>query len=1114
MKKLILASLCAVLAALAATPAGAAEAEPALSLTSLATPTAFAPGDSEHEHTYDLRLANLGGKATDGSDITVTDTLPAGLTVEGVSMELHSTKPGGKFDYAPEACTSEAAGESQKVTCTISEALFESNEPATLWPGEERRILIHVGVPASMPEGQTLVNAVEAEGGGSAPAAIEAGNETAHKAGGEFQSAPAGLSFFHAGAIGPDGREDGEAGSHPYEFVVGFAANTKLPPPGAEADFVPAGGDLRDIRATLPAGFIGNPTATERCGAQEFSAQRSINLVVPGGGTGFYIANDCPESSAVGFALVQEIEGEAGLIPVPVYNLVPPPGMPAQLGMQILGFPFYLNTEVKPSGGYRVVAGPTNLSQAKRLVAATVVLWGDPAEKSHDRLRGSCLNEVAELFPLSRCEAGFKGEAKPFLRLPTSCRSPLEIAIDVDTWSAVSFGATDSHPAPGGCEALGFSPSLEARPSTEVADSPSGFHVDLRLPQDEDPTHLGTADLRKAVVTLPDGLVLNPSAANGLGSCSEAQIGYLGKAGAEERFSDEPAHCPPDAQVGEVTVHTPLLDHPLEGSVYIATPHANPFGGLAAIYLAVEDPQTGIVVKLAGDVHLDPDTGRITTTFAENPQLPFSEFELDFFGGPAAALRTPPVCGSYASTSEMTPWSAPDSGPPARPADSYEIARSPGGGSCPRSIGDLPNAPEIHARTLTPVAAATSPMVIDLSRPDDSQEFSTVRIEPPPGLLARLAGIPYCPDAALAAAAAKSGHEEQAHPSCPEDSRVGGVQVAAGAGPAPYWTKATAYLTGPYKGAPLSMAIIAPATAGPYDLGTVVVRTALYVDPVSARITAVSDPIPHILEGVPLDVREAIVRLDHPGWALNPTSCDRFSFDGQLISTLGRGAELHSPFQVGECGRLGFKPRLALRLRGKTKRTGFPALHAVYRPRPGQANLKRMVLRFPRSEFIEQGHFRTICTRVQFAAGAGFGSQCPEGSVYGHIRAYTPLLAEPLQGPVFLRSSEHNLPDAVFALHGQIDVEVSVRIDSVKGGLRASIEGAPDAPISRAVIDMRGGQKGLFVNSRNICAHRYRANLKLDAQNGKAFDARPPMRAKCGHKKHRKRHGRHRHRRR
>lgn len=1096
----------AITAAIAAGPARAEMTPaPALVLTSLATPTAIVPGDSEGTYTYDLRVANLGAAFTDGSDITITDTLPAGLMVTDVEMKLRSFRPGsasGLFDYSADGCEIQVVGESEVVACTISNdegKLPEAKQPATIRPTDERRVVIHVFAPETMPEGQTLTNHVEVEGGKAPTEAIDVDNTTATFIGEKLQPAPPGLSFLHAEVRGLDGQPAGQAGAHPYQLTIGFGVNTEPTPPGAEAPVVPAGGDLRDVRATLPAGLVGNVNAAKRCTSQQFGEQRDIALE-EGPLHGFYQIPKCPEGSAVGLVLVQEIEGVVGILAVPLYSLVPPPGMPAQLGTQILGLPFYFNVELRPDRRYVIVAGPHNLTQTKRLVAATTVIWGAPANERNEPLRGSCLQGAGEGFPPSRTEmpggceapAEMEGEERSFLRLPTNCESPLDIVFDVETWLGASYGDVADHPAMTGCNQLTFEPSLQARPSTDVADSPSGLHFDLHVPQSEDPDGLGTADVRTAVFTLPKGLVLNPSAANGLETCSEAQVGYLGKDGAGERFSKEPVSCPDASRVAEVEVDTPLIDHPLPGSVYIATPHANPFGGLLALYIVVDDPVSGVVVKLAGQVEADPRTGQLTSMVQEGPQAPFGDFKVDFFAGAKASLRAPATCGTYSTTSSMTPWSAPESGPPATPSDTYSIDSSPGGGACATSPGALPNSPSLQAGTVAPIAGAVSPMVIRLSREDGSQEFGSLTLSPPPGLLARLAGIPYCSDSALAAATAKSGNAEKANPSCPAASRVGTVHAAAGAGPAPYWTEGTAYLAGPYKGAPLSLAIITPATAGPYDLGTVLVRTALHVDPTTARITAVSDPIPHILEGIPLDVRQAVIRLDHPGWGINPTSCDPFAFDGQLVSTLGNSVALHSRFQVGECGRLGFKPQLRLKLKGPTRRGAFPQLRATYTAKPGEANLRNMVLRFPQSEFIEQGHFRTICTRVQFAADA-----CPKGSIYGSIRAFTPLLDDPLEGPVYLRSSNHNLPDVVFVLHGQVDAEVAVRIDSAKGGLRARIEKAPDVPLSKVELSMQGGQKGLFVNSRNICARKYRATLQLDAQSGKAFDSKPVLASNC-----------------
>ena len=602
-------------------------------------------------------------------------------------------------------------------------------------------------------------------------------------------------------------------------------------------------------------------------------------------------------------------------------------------------------------------------------------------------------------------------------------------------------------------------------------------------------------------MVLPKGLVINPSSANGLAACSPAQVGLTSAVGkAPVTFTPAPAQCPDAARIGSVEVNVPAVDHPLPGSVYVASPHDNPFGTLLAIYIAVNDEQSGVVLKLPGKVAADLDNGQLTTTFAETPQQPFEDFKLTFFGGPLAALRTPAVCGSYRTTSSMTPWSAPASGPPATPFDAYAISRSPNGGPCPTSAGAQPNSPSFRAGTLAPIAGAYSPLLVNLNREDGSQELSSLSLDLPPGLIGKPAGVPYCSDAALATARAKTGRQEQANPSCPAASELGTVTVGAGAGPSPYYTTGRAYLTGPYRGAPLSMAIITPAAAGPYDLGTVVVRTALRIDPETAKVTAVSDTIPHILEGVPLDVRSIAVKVDRPDFTLNPTNCDPLSFDGTWTSLLGQNAALHNRFQVGECRRLQFKPKLHLRLKGGTKRAKYPRLRAVLTMPRGGANIAGTSVALPHSEFLAQEHIRTICTRVQFAA-----KQCPAGSVYGHVRAISPLVDYPLEGPVYLRSSSHPLPDMVLALRGPahqpVEIDAVGRVDSVRGGIRVSFETVPDAPVSKLILNMRGGKKGLLVNSRNICKHPGRARAKFSAQNGKNAELRPFLRSRCSKKK-------------
>jgi hypothetical protein len=1091
---LLVAAALTLSAAVPAPAVATPPAEPALSVTSLATPTNFAKGDETGDDTYDIRIANLGGATTDGTPLTVTDTLPAGLAVHGIDMTLRSTSPQGSTEYGG-TCQVSKVGQVETVKCKLSDELPGSLQPEVLLPDEERRIVIHVDTPNTAAEDEALVNEALVEGGGSAPASITSQNKISS------EPAAAGLSLLRAEFDGRDGQPASQAASHPYQFTVGFAVNTRPGSAGGNAPFVPAGGDLKDIDVKLPLGVIGNPLATTRCTALQFSTTHTVT-VGSGATSGFFSANACPDSSVVGLVLVQQVEGKAGMLPVPLYNLVPSPGMPAQFGAQILNFPFYIDTEVRPDHRYAAFATLRNLTQVKRLTAATTIIWGTPSDPSHDPVRGSCLNELPEILPITLpgCEPPLGVEEKPFLRLPSSCISPLDVDFSFDTWTAPGAFVSESSEGttPSGCDQVEFEPLFEVSPTTDIADSPTGLHAHLHMPQPEEAEGLGEADLRKTVVTLPKGLAVNPSSANGLAACSSAQIGFEGREEGADLFSDEPAHCPEAARIGEVKVMTPLLDHPLSGSVFVATPHDNPFGSLLAIYIAVHDPKSGVVVKLAGRVEADPGSGQLTASFDETPQgVPFEDFDLDFFGGPTAALRTPAVCGTSSATTTMTPWSAPESGPPATASSPFQITQpAPGQSSCPSSAEAEPNKPSLEAGTVSPVAGAYSPLVIHLRREDGSQELGALTLSPPPGLIARLVGIPSCPDAALAAAAGRTGAAEKQSPSCPAASEVGTVDVGAGAGPSPYYAQGRAYLAGPYRGAPLSLAIVTPAVAGPYDLGTVVVRTALQIDPETGRVTAKSDPIPHILEGIPLDVRTVTVNLNRPNFTLNPTNCSPFSFSGEALSVLGRAAPLSDGFQVGECKRLRFRPELGLHLSGGSRRSEFPALRStVTYPKGAYANTARASVALPHSEFLAQEHIRTICTRVQFAARA-----CPAGSVYGHATATSPLVGYTVKGPVYLRSSSHPLPDIVIALRGPdsqpIEIDAVARIDSHHGGIRATFDSVPDLPIGKFVLSMRGA-KGLLVNSTDICRGTHRATAKLSAQNRKFVSLRPPLRIAC-----------------
>jgi hypothetical protein len=888
-----------------------------------------------------------------------------------------------------------------------------------------------------------------------------------------------------SGLVSDEGGDSfSQAAAHPHaaSTTISFPLKGILAPDG----------QVKDVFVELPPGFIGNPEALAALCTQS-QLSNSVN--------GF--SNGCPIDSQVGTAVIQ-LNG-TGTAHVNVYAMPAPDGSPARFGFKVANVPVYLTASVRSGSDYGITVAGKDISTFFGVESAAFTFWGVPADPSHDGERGLRkqvgLDECAELaFRAEPCDNPATTPPVAFLTNPGDCGAgPLATLARVDEWAHPGFFheasfSTDTNGNPtavSGCNQVPFEPQIDVAATTNQADSPSGLGVEISIPTAGlvDPDGTAQANLKKAVVTLPRGMTVNPASANGLGACSPAQVGLATPIGQTPiRFTPDPANCPDSSKLGTVEVDTPLLDHPILGSVYLAAQDDNPFGSLLALYITAEDPTTGVVLKLPGLVVPDPQSGQLTATFDENPQLPFAHLRADFFKGAQASLRTPVACGSFTTTTEMTPWSTPETAN-ATPSSSFDVTQGAGGGACVSDEAAAPNSPAFTAGTVDPTAGAFTPFVLRLARQDGTQQIKSVETILPKGLLGKLAGVPYCPDAALAAASGRSGRAEQGSSSCPAASEVGTVSVTAGAGPAPLSVGGKAYLAGPYKGAPLSLAIVTPAVAGPFDLGTVVVRVALDVDPATAQIRAVSDPIPAILQGIPLDLRTISLSVARPQFTLNPTSCNPMAITGSALSVFGQAAALSNPFQVGDCGRLAFKPGLALRLKGGTKRDDNPALTATLTyPAGANANIAGASVALPHSAFLDQSHIRTVCTRVQYAADA-----CPPGSVYGFARAFSPLLEKPLEGPVYLRSSSNPLPDLVAALKGQIDIDLAGRIDSVRGGIRTTFEGVPDAPVSKFVLAMKGGKKGLLVNSRDICKHVYRATAQFTAQSGKAFDSRPVL---------------------
>jgi hypothetical protein len=865
--------------------------------------------------------------------------------------------------------------------------------------------------------------------------------------------------------------------------------------------------DARTIVVNLPPGFNGNNTAVPTCTQSEL-----VGLL------GF--ESECPPASQVGIIEAQlSVSGVPARYRFSVYNMKTTSfGIAAELGFKVGLITQVIPITVRPADSGLTVTTP-NIEQIGEPRDVSVTIWGLPAAEIHDSERTEACNFVGTPKEICNFNAQFPGKkappvkanipVRPFLSNPTSCE-PHIATIKAVSWEEperVTEAQTEINPTTE-CDRVPFNPAISAQPTTNAAESPTGLNVALNVPQTWDrPFSIATANLKDAKVTLPEGFSLNPSAGSGLGVCTEAQL-------AGETSSSLPGDgCPAESKVGAVEIETPVLEEKALGAVYVAKPFANPFNSLLALYIVAKVPSRGVIVEAAGEVHPDPVTGQLTTTFLNNPQQPFNKFTLNFRQGATSPLVSPPVCGTYGVLADLTPWSAPLS-PQHLTGNLFQVEHGIGGGSCP-SGATPPFHPGLNAGTVNNRAGSYSPFYVRLSRQDGEQEITHFSIKLPPGVSGKLAGIPECSDAAIAQAKSREhdqgGAEEEANPSCPAASEVGHSLVEAGVGSVLAQAPGKMYLAGPYHGSNLSMVSITAAKVGPFDLGTVVVRFALKIDPETAEVSvdgATSDPIPHIVDGIPTHLRTIRAYVDRPDFTLNPTSCKATS---TASTVLGSGKDfvseaddvpvtVTSPFQAADCAALGFKPKLALSLKGGTKRGATPAFKAVLTyPKGSYANIAESQVTLPHSEFLEQSHIGTVCTRPQFKEGKVPGEKCPAASVYGRARAVTPILSEPLEGPVYLRSSSHNLPDLVAALHNsQVDIALDGRIDSVENGrIRNTFEAVPDAPVSKFVLEMQGGKKGLLVNSTDICRTKHKAISHFVGQNGKVYDTNPVLQSKC-----------------
>jgi hypothetical protein len=819
-------------------------------------------------------------------------------------------------------------------------------------------------------------------------------------------------------------------------------------------------GFVKKIVVETPEGLSVNPEALPKCAL-------AVAEVSP-------LA--CPENTKVGTNFLTVVVGAGPTLvraAAPVYNVEPFEGHPSMVVFpDSTGKPVYIVGSLDP-------------------VDQHVIFTIDPVhapDATHPPIVGSRLV--------------FNGRAGDgtYLTMPSNCTVEGLIAtLFVESYPPVETDEEGSETEVGasGCEFVPFAPTIAAAPQGEFVDSPEASSVEVRIPWNAN-APIANSYLKTAKIVLPEGTSINPAAANGVETCTDAQFA---------KGTNDPIACPAASKIGTTEVQTPSLpEDSLFGTVYLAQPlNQDPTTGEQfRIFLQVGSARYGVNVRLEGNVFPNLETGQLTAVVGGNPQATFSTFKVRLNGGPKGTLTSPPICGPHTTHTVLTPWSGQAN---AEPESSFTLTSDPQGGSCPQTLGERKFTPTYSDHSDSTVANAYSPFHVHLNRADGEQELKIVNVTLPKGLSGKIAGVPYCSDAALTAAAASTGKAESATSSCSSASQLGNVTTSAGSGGNPIKIAGKAFLAGPYKGAPISMATITPAVAGPYDLGTVVVRIPLYVNPETTQINAVSDVIPSILGGVKLDIRTIDVDLNRSQFMHNPTNCDAKSITGAIQGGGSNPADpaafssypVLSPYSTTDCSALAFKPKLNVKLVGKkaTKRRQHPGIQAVLTTKESEANVSYTALTLPPTMLLDNSHFKTICTRVQLAA-----QQCPAAAQYGTATATSPLLEGRLSGPVYLVSSSDKLPNLVADLRGQVNVQLRGVITTVKGAMKTTFPAVPDAPVTKFTLKMDSGAKGLIINSKDLCKSSRKGKLNMKGQNTKQVkNNKFVLKASCPKKK-------------
>jgi hypothetical protein len=1007
-----------------------------------------------------VNAVNLGDANAnpEAQAVTIADRLPAGLravAIEGYAGELFGavTSEGQN----PLECSLES------LSCVYTGATSLKSLPP--YAQIEMRIAVNV-------EGAKSGDINEADvSGGEAPSATVKQPVVV-----SATPVPFGVNAYEIRPEEEGGGVDTQAGSHPFQLTTTLALNQIL---DREGNAKPVA-LTKDLHFKLPPGLIGNPAPFAQCKLNDF-----LDEQVTGG------PDRCSSQAVVGVARANinfpSREDSVGPLAVPLFNLEPAVGEPARFGFLLPSTPVILDTAVRTGGDYGVTVNVFNISQTAEFLGSEVTFWGVPGDPRHDDTRGwGCMflaRGIEEEF-LGKPETCSPQEAHkppPLIALPTSCTGPMQTTIETDSWKQQgnfeTFPNTDQMPALDGCNRLPFNPSINVAPDGQAGSTPTGLTVGVHVPQDVslNGTGLSEADVKDTTVALPAGVTLNPAAADGLQACTEEQVALS---------VDAMATCPEASKVATLEIKSPLLPNALTGEAYLAAQNANPFGSLVALYLVAQDPVSGTLVKVAGEVKPDPLTGQLVSTFKDTPQLPFEDLKLHFFGGDRAPLATPGLCGSYTTTASITPWSGNE---PVDSDSTFDVVSGPNGSVCSTP---LPFNPSLTAGTTSIQAGGFSPFTMTMSRPDGSQNLQAIKLRMPPGLLGTLATVKLC-------------KEEQANAgTCGPESLIGHTVVSVGVGGDPYSVRGgEVFITESYKGAPYGLSIVNPAKAGPFDLGHVIVRAKIEVDPISAVLTITTDTsgpykIPTILDGIPLQIQHVNVAIDRSGFTFNPTNCSPLAITGNLDSDQGVSRALSVPFQITNCAVLAFKPKLTAKTNGKTSRSKGASLSVklTYPAGPYDANISKVKVDLPKQLPSRLTTLQQACPAKTFEANP---AACPAASIVGQAKASTPVLPVPLSGPAyFVSHGGEEFPELIIVLQGYgTTVHLVGSTFISKAGITSStFKQVPDVPVGTFELTLPQGKYSALAANGNLCTTKKLAMpTSFIGQNGAVIKTSTPI---------------------